>query len=737
MRKASIDFEVYSEAGYTINHETGKVRGVAKDGKGGLQVVGTPVYAEDESTDIICMSYDLSDGLGQQLWTPMFPNPQDLFDFILSGGKVAGWNVTFEFYIWNLVATKKYGWPVLPLEQLSCTMARSRRYSLPGALGAAAKVLNVKDKDAKGKTLIQKLTRPHSLSSKRQDFCWPMWMVAQDYYDMYEYCRTDVEVESECSKYIPELTDYEYKMWYADQVINVRGVQVDTKTLENALFLLGAAEDKYTEELNDITGGEVSSVGEVEKMRRFIERFGISMPDVQKDTVKAALDDPELDEIPRRVLEIRQCLGSANVKKLRTLSIQLSKDGRLRNQYMYCGADRTGRASAGGVQLQNLTSKGPERFKCHNCGRVVGNVEACICGNFVDLERKEDWDAESVHWAIKDINSRNLNHLEKMWGDPIDALAGCLRGLFVPKPGHEFICCDFSAIEAVGLACLSRCQWRIDVFNSHGKIYEVSVAKIKGKTLEEYLEYRKQTGKHHPDRALGKVAELASGYGGWIGAWIQFHADEFMTEREMMDAIIRWRNESPEIVEFWGGQWRKIGPGRNDWVPELFGLEGAFIKALKSPKTPQQVNDITFYFDPDYDVMKCRLPSGRFLNYHRPRVTPCLDRRGRDSLSITFQGYNTNSQKGKIGWITMETYGGRLAENVTQAVCADIQFEAIVRLEKAGFPVVMHTHDEATAETPIGKYKVEQMESIMAIRPQWAQWWPIRVEGDVWQRYGK
>ena len=247
---------------------------------------------------------------------------------------------------------------------------------------------------------------------------------------------------------------------------------------------------------------------------------------------------------------------------------------------------------------------------------------------------------------------------------------------------------------------------------------------------------QKPTGHDHPLRkTLGKVAELASGYAGWLGAWKNFGADAFMDDAEIKAAILAWREASPEIVELWGGQWRWCGPGKWDYTPELFGIEGAAVSAIMNPGKCFQVYDLTYgVWD---DILFCRLPSGRFLQYHSPRLIDGEDGLGRAVKKITFMGYNTNSQKGPVGWVMMETYGGRLTENVTQAVAADIQAEALCRLEESGYPVVMHTHDEAIAEVPIGVGSVSEMCAIMSTRPEWASWWPIRAAGWRHKRYQK
>lgn len=755
----TIDFETYSEAGYRLDPFTLKVKGVGSQGKGGLPETGTPAYAEHHSCEVLTMSYDLLDGRGVRRWKPGQNNPADLLEHVSAGRPIAAWNVTFEWYIWNMVCVKHYGWPPLQLEQCHCDMAKSRRYSTPGGLDLAAKVLGGSPKDKTGKDLIRKLTRPHTPTKKRPAVRWTRETAPEDFANFDGYCDQDVVSEMTTAAKIPDLTPYERTTWLVDQHVNARGVQVDVASLDACLDIMQQTERRFTDELRHITGGAVNTVNSGAQFIQWLAGQGVHTGSIDADHVKDMLAMGNLPPVAKRALQIRQSLGGANIKKLPKLKLQINSDGRLRNQYTFCGADRTGRWSAGGVQLQNITAKGPKSKECADCGHIAGlhcNVEVlggrgdcpgCGSNNWklfkvpgtdkMTVERPE-WTVEAVEYALAAIHTRDLDYVLDAWGDPCALLAGCLRGLFIAPDDHELICCDFSAIEAVVLACLSRCQWRIDVFNTHGKIYEMSASKITGVPFEEFAAYKKANGMHHPLRkSIGKVAELASGYGGWIGAWKAFGADDhFDNDDEIKKQIIAWREASPEIVEFWGGQHRQVGAKPWDSVPELFGLEGAAVAAVLNPGQCYAVGDISYGVA--NDVLYCRLPSGRFLHYHRPRLDHGVDHFRRPSYKLTFEGYNSNSQKGSVGWHRMETYGGRLAENVTQAVSADIQAEALQRAEPAGFPVVMHTHDELTAEVKIGSGKtLAGMTEVMIQRPTWASWWPIRGAGWTHKRYQK
>ena len=597
----SMDFETYSEAGYCID-DTGKVRGMGSQGKGGLPVVGTPAYVLHPSAEILCLYYDLKDGRGRRAWIPGGPDPVDLLEYIASGGPIEAFNITFEFWVWNTIGVRRHGWPALRLEQCHCVMAKARRNSLPGSLGNACKVLGTPLKDKEGTTLIRKLTRPHTPTKKRAEYRWLPTTAAEDFGKLYRYCDRDVETEDHASAHIPDLTPYERTTWLTDQRINLRGVQVDVPALDAMLDILAQAEQKYNAELAHLTGGRAKAASELPAMKAWLEETqAVFMPDMTADTITEALAEWQLTPDARRALEIREVLGAANIKKLHTLKLQTNGDGRLRNQYMYCGADRTGRWSAGGVQLQNITGKGPDSCECESCGEFFGKDTVPADGSCPHCcswlwHACDEWTVEAATSALRVIATRRLADVERIWGDPIAVMCGCLRALFIAKPGHELVCCDFSAIEAVVLACLSRCQWRIDVFNTHGKVYEMGASRISGVPFEEMMAHAgyldlsvpewwtaEQTGAHHKLRkTLGKVSELAGGYGGWINAWQQFGADKFMNEDEIKEAILAWRAASPEIVTFWGGQFVWCGPGKWDYRPELHGLEGAAIQRNRS-----------------------------------------------------------------------------------------------------------------------------------------------------------
>jgi hypothetical protein len=209
-----------------------------------------------------------------------------------------------------------------------------------------------------------------------------------------------------------------------------------------------------------------------------------------------------------------------------------------------------------------------------------------------------------------------------------------------------------------------------------------------------------------------------SGYQGWVGSWKAFGADEFLSEAEMKEAILAWRAASPAIVELWGGQER-------NWQPEYYGVEGAFVQAILYSGLECRTHGMSFQMRGD--ALFLRLLSGRELTYHRPRLAPSTRRPG--TYSISYEGWNSNPKNGPQGWQRMETWGGRLVENINQAQCRDIQWHGVQALERAGYPIVLHVYDEDVAEVPEGFGSVEEFERIMGDLPEWCADWPIKAAG--------
>lgn len=723
----TLDVETYSKAGYIFNHKKERYGSLVSN-KPGIKGVGAAVYAQDPTTEILMLSYDLFDGVGSRSWVQGMHAPQELFDHIAGGGLLESFNAGFEFLIWNYVCFKRMHWPALPLEQQRCAQAKARAHAAPGQLAKLAEVLGTTtQKDKEGKRLIRKFSIPRSPTKKDKRQRIRLEDDPKDADNFLFYNIGDIETEAETSLLCPDLSADELEVWIASQQINMRGVHVDVKTLRHFLELYRQTEIKYTRELSRLTCGRVGTVNEYEKLRAYIKDYGIDLPNVQAETIEDALKRSDLPFNVRRVLLIRQWLSMASVKKLQTINVQRCNDDRLRDLFGYHVA-RTGRWAGSKVQPHNLAKEGPAVDRCADCGHYQATgAKSCKWCLFSQVA-PAPWGLDAVEDVILIASGRDVELLEYYFGNSLKAMSGCMRALFTAAPGHDLICSDFSAIEAVVLAELAGEKWRQEVFRSHGRIYEASAEKSFKIPIKEILEYKIKFGKHHEVRDKSKRLELSLGYAGWINALKAFGADVYFNDDfEMKDAILQWRDDSPAIVEFWGDQWREM-PGYRNYKQEYYGLEGAAVCAVLNPGTAYACRSITYGVKDD--TLYCRLPSGRLITYHAPRLFTTTHRYHKNPIyQLSFMGWNSDSTKGPIGWIRMETYGGKLCENVTQAVARDILAYALVNVEKAGYPIVLHVHDELAAEVPTGWGSVEELEQIMGAVPAWAQGWPIKATG--------
>jgi DNA polymerase len=745
------DFETYSEAGYyweadptPKNPEAGKWHG-PKGTKGrGLAVVGAAVYAEHPSTEVLSFAYDLKDGRGPRHWTPRHAPPLDLFAHIAAGGLFEAHNSGFEWWIWNLVCTRRYGWPPLPLYQTRCSMAKARASGLPGALDSAGGVLRLQVvKDAGGKKLLDLFSVPRAPTlADRRRRVRPEDEPAEAQ-RLYAYNVTDIVSESELSSRVPDLEGEELQFWLADQLINRRGVHVDRPSLMACVRIVEQCLIEFDGEMVRLTGGVVERSSQLERLKGWLAGQGVYMGDgkgsMDEDAITAKLaamppHPPGLVYPARRALELRQLAGSASVKKVFAMANQLTSRDRLHDLYNYHAA-RTGRPTGEGPQPTNLPKAGPKVYRCDACKRHAGlhhKLSCPWCGAPQPAVLKPaEWSAESVEDALEVIRTGSIVAVQWYYGDAMLTVSGCLRGLFTAAPGHDLIASDFTAIEAVVNAVLSGEQWRIDVFRAGGPIYLESAARAFGVSVEEMQAYHAETGMHHPLRDKGKRMELGFGFGGWIGAARSPQINYEGTDDEIKTAILAWRKASPAIVEFWGGQERREGGG---WrIPELYGLEGMAIAALQNPgrwydviRLNRTFSGISFLYDGEN--LYCRLPSGRALTYRRPRLE-ASGRQWGGEWQVSYEAWNSNPTQGPIGWVTLYIYGGKWCENVCQAVARDIQRRAILNLENAGYPVVLHVYDEDVTEVPENWGSVECHEALMMTLPDWARDWPIRAAG--------
>lgn len=649
-----MDFETYSEAGYQwTSTKWARLPGAAKYG---LPAVGSTVYAQHPSTEALMLAYDLKDGRGEQQWLLGMAPPRDLFAHFAAGGLVEAVNDKFEYEIWAYVCVRKYGWPPIHRRQLRDAAAKALAWGLPRSLADMARVTGANvQKNTEGKRLINKFSCPRQPTKSDPRTRTQLWDDPADAALFCQYNVDDIRAEAAVSRLIPDLEGEELEFQLLTQEMNARGMQVDLGSVHACIKTLEQAYADSNAQLCALTSGAVESATQGARMINWLASQGVMTTSLDADRRAELLARPwPPGSVAAEALRLYDLVTGSGVKKVYAMARMADERGRLCNMYVYHGA-RTGRDTGADVQPQNLVKAGHSLKQCEACERLLlpDASECPDCGPMWMLN-PVGWSWEAADATLDVIRE---GRAAEVFPSPVLAVSGCIRSLFTAAPGHDLICSDYSSIEAVVTACLAGEQWRIDAFKRGDDIYLTSAALINGVTLDWYMA---NGGKKHPDRQkVGKPAELGLGFGGWIGAWRQFDDSGTYSDEEVKRLIVKWREASPAIVELWGGQSR----GR-PWAPtrmERYGLEGAAINAVNFPgmlfKVP--MCDVT-YFVKD-DVLYCKLPSGRHLAYHRPRLEPST--RWDNHLALSFEGWNNNPKKGPAGWQRMELYGGLLCEN--------------------------------------------------------------------------
>lgn len=621
-----------------------------------IKTAGGYNYAAHPSTEVICMAWAIDDE-APQLWTPGELFPERLYDAILDGAELWAWNAAFERAVWEHKFLKDA--VVLPQpRQWNDTAALAATLALPRALGKCAEVLDLADqKDTRGRYLIQRLCKPYR-GERRTD---------QHLLDeLYAYCKQDVVTERAIKNYILKykpMGEHERAVWLLDQEINWRGVGIDSYNVTNALALIIATAERLNASVVDLTDGALSGVGSRAQVMSWCRDQGYRLGGYDKNAILAALADPALPANVRDVLKVRQTLGKASTSKYQAMQNLAGHDNRARGVFSYHGA-QTGRWAGRGFQPQNLPR--PAFDDADNCVTL--------------------------------FDQRDPELLEMLYGDPMAALSSTLRSMIVPAQGNRLMVVDFNAIEARVLAWLAGEQEPLDVFATGQCIYCHAATSIYGRTI---------TKADKEERQIGKVAVLALGYQGGVGAFQTMAAAyRVEIEDELADQIkVKWRKANKNIVRFW------------------YDLEAAANNAVKHRGHAFDVGSITFKCHADF--LFAKLPSGRRLAYYQPRL-------GNNGLEF----WGTDSRLGGR-WAKLDTYGGKLAENITQAVARDLLADAMLRVEAAGYPVVMHVHDEIVSEVPKDFGSLAEFEELICQMPDWATGLPMAVEGFECERYKK
>lgn len=546
----------------------------------------------------------------------------------------------------------------LPPEEWEDTMILAAMNGLPLSLDAAGAALELRDRKIReGTALISYFCKPCKPTLANGGRTRNLPEHAPDKWERFKaYCKRDVEVEQAIYRRLRSfpVTDFERKVWALDARINERGVRIDTGLVAAAIAQNEAFTTRRMAEMRRLTGLE--NPNSVAQLKDWLETAGMSADSLNKAAV-LELKDKATDPATRRVLELRQQLGKTSVTKYEAMQSAVCADGRVRGLLQYYGAGRTGRWAGRLVQVQNLPQN-------HLAG--LGLVRELV-------------------------RERDLETLELCFDSVPDVLSQLIRTAFVAGEGNIFHVADYSAIEARVIAYLAGEKWRMDVFRNGGDIYCSSASAM----------FKVPVVKHGVNghlRQKGKIAELACGYGGGVGALRAFGADKMgLTEEEMQDIVTQWRAASPAIPRFWRD------------------VESAAVRAINNPGRTTTV-PCGVKYRRDGDALRCRLPSGRILSYWGAK----LDTDG----SICFMGQNQTTRR----WEKTGTWGGKLVENIVQAYARDCLAVAMVRLAEEGWKICFHVHDEVIVEAPVGT-SWEQVAEVMGRAIDWAPGLLLRGDG--------
>ncbi len=652
MKTLNIDIETYSDEDLTK--------------------VGVYKYADSPNFEILLFAYSVDGGTVECEDMTISEISEDVLHALTDKNvlKIA-FNAQFE----RVCLSKYLGIPYyLDPEQWHCTMVHANELGLPASLGQCAKYLNIEQqKDTRGTQLINYFSKPckptkaNGMRTRNlPDHDPEKWQTFTD------YCIQDVVVEMVIADKLNRfpVKESEWALYSLDQRINDRGAEIDHELASAAIEIMEELTTKNMEELKQVTGLE--NPNSLKQLKEWLKEQGSPFETLGKELVTAAVNSGNLPENVERALRIRLNLSNSSTKKYLMMDGARCRDGRIHGILQFYGANRTGRWAGRLLQVQNLPR------------------------NYLD----------EIGFARELIKAKDTEAIEWMYDSVPDALKQLIRTGLVAKEGHRFIISDFSAIEARVIAWYANQEWVLDVFRTHGKIYEATAAQMFHLGQVDNYDWKNNEGKAMRQR--GKVATLALGYQGGPGALKAMGAlDNGIEEHELQDIVDRWRDANKRIRSFW------------------YDTQKAVIACLQSGGIKKGPKGLKFYKKNGF--LFIQLPSGRKLAYAKAHLEE-----GNYGPAIFYEG-----QGDKVVFTKQQTYGGKLVENIVQATARDILAEAMIRLEKEGYPVVFHVHDEAVAEVPDGVHSVEEMNQIMSVVPEWAEGLPLAAAGFETKYYMK
>nr|DAZ32689.1 MAG TPA: DNA polymerase I [Caudoviricetes sp.] len=615
-------------------------------------------YAQSDDFEILLFAYRYGDESVQIVDLSQGEKIPDKIVEDLSNPEIVkhAYNAAFEWYCLNIAGYKT------PLCQWKCTMIHGLYCGYTAGLDATGKAIGLpqdKRKLAIGKALIRYFCVPCKPTKNNGRRTWNLPKHAPEKWELFkEYCKQDVVTESAILRRLDAfpVPEEEETLWQMDIRMNAFGVKVDTALISGALQINDHSTELLENEARAITG--LQNPNSSVQLLDWVHNNGVEMDNLQKVTVTEKLSN-DLPNNVRRALEIRQQLGKTSIKKYVAMDTAKGKDDRVRGLTQYYGANRTGRWAGRLVQMQNLPR------------------------NYI----------KTLDYARKLVKDRNYGGIKLLYGNVPDTLSQLIRTAFIPSEGNKFVVADFSAIEARVIAWLAGETWVNDVFATHGKIYEATASQMFHVPIEKIA-------KGNPEYALrqkGKVATLALGYQGGANALIAMGALNMgLSEEELPDIVQRWRNANPRVRDLW------------------YAVEEAALLVMQTAQ-PQAIYNLIFNLESDIvygqNFLTVQLPSGRKLYYPRP----FLKENQFGKLAIHY--YTVGQQTRK--WEVTSTYGGKMTENIVQAIARDCLAETLRRIDAKGLQVVFHVHDEVIIDAPM-ETTVGEICDLMAEPIPWA-----------------
>ena len=664
-----------------------------------LKKCGAWVYSEHPTTEVLMLAFCSRNG-GVFMWYPGDPEPPFLRSEIEAGTVFECHNAAFERSIWANIMVPVFGWPEIPEDQWYDSMAVCARRHLPLSLESAADILHLPvKKDSEGAQALKRLMKPVVVKrGKAKEFLEDPELLKT----VAEYCATDTRAQMHLARRLGDLEPQEVEVWRLNQRMNMRGLGIDLEFAADCQAIVDQAREPLARQWEELVGCKPKAAV---KVRDWMHEHGAAMPGLGKEIVEEWLKKDDLPDAVRTALELRGALTSSAVDKLASMRNCTGTDGRARWLLQYHGAG-TGRDAGRLLQPQNFP-RGTVEFGKDLDGNDVPAWEVLV--PYIQTRDAAFIGAEMAHME-KQI-SEEYRHLTA----PVSAVTSALRHCLVPSPGSLLVCGDFSTIEVRVLLAIAGQTDKLGMIANGVDPYCDMAEKIYG------YEVRK---KDHPaERQDGKAAVLGLGF--------QMGVDKFWRK----DFKGRDRSLVERIVEVY----------RTEWAPEVpklwDGLQEAATRCVWD-RRPTEFNGIEYRIEDEW--LTCRLPSGRKLFYLRPKAVRREMPWSTDQRPDIRQAWTYLKPRGR-GFLTVDAYGGMLTENVVQATARDLLYDALLRVDAEGYPVIMAVHDEGIIEVPEelatqwGCFEASPVREIMETPPDWgkALGIPIATEGWIGDRYRK